>query len=470
MEIEELKVDECALSDAKVLAMAEELKNMKIKSLQHLRLFGEDEATQPTLVIKILSAHLHCAADETFDPYCVCRVNEREVFRTPVLIATSDPVWKCENRAVLLEPQTDTLEFWVMNGSSHKKDDQIVGSCKFFSTDFSQGFEGPRTLHRSQKTHQQNMRGVTGVDRPSGDGTGQSMGTVNMSKTNDAFRTMKSMKSRTEKESKEKMTLELSITWLPQITVTAHGIGDLLESLRGSQIEELGSVFCDLDDDKARAVATALPGLRAMRRYDFSNSWHVSSEGWRQVLLAMRDQRVQELSFRKCRLDDSKVSGIAEGLSHLRGIQHIDFSWNRQVSERGWKDILKSLRRSSLASLNLDHCLLNDSKIHTMKNYFPKYLKEDGLSLVGNAQISEMAQRELTFALANPRPVHSSMAGSMIAESIPLLQLEDHQDLHSDGGSHNALLDTTLRLSASEDEHRSSMTMSTHFTSEGWYK
>ena len=43
-------------------------------------------------------------------------------------------------------------------------------------------------------------------------------------------------------------------------------------------VEELGSIFTELDEDKASAVAEALPGLQALRRVDFSNSCTVSAK------------------------------------------------------------------------------------------------------------------------------------------------------------------------------------------------
>jgi hypothetical protein len=189
--------------------------------------------------------------------------------------------------------------------------------------------------------------------------------------------------------------------------ITSEGLGKLLRGLDGAQVDNLGGIFTELNEEKAEAVAEALPGLQSLRRMDFSGSWDISAEAWEKLILGLSPGSCQELILSKSRLSDAKARAIANGLSKLWSLQHLDLSWNREVTGRGWHDLLSALHGSQIVGLDFCHCQLNDAKatlIAEVLPYLRKTLTKEGLLIDGNYQLSEEAQDLITQALTGAPP------------------------------------------------------------------
>lgn len=204
--------------------------------------------------------------------------------------------------------------------------------------------------------------------------------------------------------------LHVTVTVLPHIALTSKGLGKLLKGLDGAQVEDLGAIFTEMDEDKAEAVAQNLSGLKELRRLNFSASMQVSDKAWEGIMMRLQHSHIEEINFRRCRLNDAKVRAIAGCLSKLKSIRRLDLSWNREVSAAGWKVLLEALRDSQISSLNFDYCLLTVAKANAIASVLPELpdtLNRSGLSLAGNYQLTEECINMLMDKLPNRGGPHS---------------------------------------------------------------
>jgi len=282
-DIEVLNLEHCELDDPKAIAIADKLPDLHIHNLQKVSLIGKEETTQPTIVVNIINA-AGLRNTEWLgkpDPYCVCQIKEnpRSKFRTKTISDALDPVWNQEFK-FKIHSESESLEFFVMDEAvDSKTQDEQLGSATLENYEYYPGgFSGEMKLHRPKKK-------------------GQTVGTI------------------------IPPTLVVKVKVLPQVRVSAWGLRCLLVSMDGAKVEDLGHIFNELDGAKASAVAEALPGLRMLKRLDFSNSWSVSARGWEQVLGALKGSNVEKLVFCKCRLNDAKANALAEALPALPAIQ-----------------------------------------------------------------------------------------------------------------------------------------------------
>jgi hypothetical protein len=372
--VEEVRLDQCELDDAKAASIASALRNMRISELRDIILISEQETKKLTLLVKVLSAKGLTKNPKLIPEFvCACRVRKTLAFRTTASYGNKNPTWG-EEYKVEDYSEDDELEFFIADESyAHRRDstaeerraNSTIGRGVLHADDFYEKAKYPNSYD-----------GELVIQLP----VAANAKRISLAGTKYASATTASLK--------------LRIQVLPKSHINASGLQKLLQALRGAQVQDLGGIFEGMDELKARYVADTLSSLKALQRFDCSNSWHVSAEIWGRIIHSLRHCRdMRYLILRRCRLDEKKVTAIAENLQKLRSLHKVDFGWNREVSGHGWKKILVALRHAEIQELSFEHCQLTDSKAELIAEALPalrkSLIKEKFYIHSGNFQLTE---------------------------------------------------------------------------------
>merc|ERR1712125_231394 len=98
--------------------------------------------------------------------------------------------------------------------------------------------------------------------------------------------------------------------------------------------ETLDFGYCNLNDDKASAIASGLKNLDNVKSISFANNNDITVDGWT-LLAGSFPKSTESLDVGFCNLNDDKASAIASGLNQLYNLKNINLIGNGSWSSVG---------------------------------------------------------------------------------------------------------------------------------------